>query len=204
MKVISITNRSLCKLDFLSHIRNISNTGLLQSIYLREKDLSEQEYGSLLEKVLEICNGNVELFGVKYINITQSLEVHNIHLSYEEFLKNYTNLGYFQNISVSVHSLNEAVQCETLGATRLVTGHIFNTDCKKNLLPRGLEYLKNVCNVVKIPVYAIGGISYNNVKSVIDNGAMGVCIMSTLMQCENPKILLQNLYYAQKGKFYEL
>ena len=36
------------------------------------------------------------------------------------------------------------------------------TDCKKGLAPRGLDFLKNVCDSVDIPVYAIGGINIDD------------------------------------------
>ncbi|MGN1411787.1 MAG: thiamine phosphate synthase [Oscillospiraceae bacterium] len=193
LKIISITNRKLCNMDFLSQVREISFSGLVKSIYLREKDLSPQDYKNLFKNCLEICSNDVEIFGVKYIDITKSLGVKNVHLSYEDFILNHDTLNDFVNVSVSVHQVSEAIHCEKLGATRLITGHIFQTDCKKGLAPRGLEYLKNICESVSIPVFAIGGISSNNVKSVIEHGAEGVCIMSSLMQTDNPKLLLKDL-----------
>ena len=58
-------------------------------------------------------------------------------------------------------------------------GHIFATDCKKDLPPRGLEFLKEVCNSVTIPVYAIGGIKLSDVQ--MDEITKGGCIMSGMM-----------------------
>ena len=59
---------------------------------------------------------------------------------------------------VSVHSVEDARLAEQCGATYLTAGHVFVTDCKKGLAPRGLDFLHEVCSSVKIPVYAIGGI----------------------------------------------
>jgi thiamine-phosphate pyrophosphorylase len=78
--------------------------------------------------------------------------------------------------------LEEAKTVQSLGATRLVTGHIFPTDCKKGVPPRGLEYLKTICQSVDIPVYAIGGITPENAHLTIGCGAKGVCMMSYLMK----------------------
>ena len=39
---------------------------------------------------------------------------------------------------------------------------------KKDFLPRGLDFLENVCDAVEIPVYAIGGI---NIASSDDSTA---------------------------------
>lgn len=191
MKIISISNRKLCHDDFLSRLESISNSGV-ESIYLREKDLSQDEYTSLAEKVLKVCN-NCDIYIVKYIDVAKTLNCKNIHLSYKDFLSNCDALGDFKNVSVSVHSVDEAITSSKMGATRLITGHIFATDCKKNLAPRGLEYLEKVCSSVNIPVYAIGGISPNNAMQTINRGADGVCVMSSLMQTNNVNTLVESL-----------
>ena len=191
MKIISISNRKLCHDDFLSRLESISNSGV-ESIYLREKDLSQEEYTSLAKKVLKVCN-NCDIYIVKYIDVDKNLNCKNIHLSYKDFLSNCDALSDFKNVSVSVHSVDEAITSSKMGATRLITGHIFATDCKKNLAPRGLEYLEKVCSSVNIPVYAIGGISPNNAMQTIKRGADGVCVMSSLMQTHNVNTLVESL-----------
>lgn len=191
MKIISISNRKLCTDDFLSRLESISNSGV-ESIYLREKDLSQEEYRELAEKVLKICN-NCDIYIVKYIDVAKILNCDSVHLSFRDFISNHNDLKDFKNISVSVHSVDEAIQSESFGATRLITGHIFPTDCKKNIAPRGLEYLKDICNGVSIPVYAIGGITPQNAYKTVHCGADGICVMSSLMQSDNIDTLVKSL-----------
>ena len=82
----------------------------------------------------------------------------------------------FTKIGISVHSVEEAKEAEQLGASYLTAGHIYATDCKKGLLPRGLEFLEEVCKEVNIPVYGIGGIKFDeeqwndmeNVEQLVD------------------------------------
>jgi thiamine-phosphate pyrophosphorylase len=163
----------------------------VDSVYLREKDLTPSEYMDLLSKMVTICDGKTELYAVKYLDVAKTLGIHNVHLSYRDFLETYSDLHIYNSISVSVHSVEEAIQCERLGATRLVTGHIFPTDCKKGLPPRGLEHLQRVCESVNLPVYAIGGITPTNANDIISSGADGVCIMSSLMATDTPNLLLK-------------
>ena len=72
-----------------------------------------------------------------------------------------------------------------MGASYLIAGHIFATDCKRGLPGRGLPFLREVCAAADKPVFAIGGITPGNIADVRNTGAQGVCVMSGLMRCEN-------------------
>ena len=90
----------------------------------------------------------------------------------------------FTKIGISIHSVEEAKEAERLGASYLTAGHIYATDCKKGLLPRGLEFLEEVCKEVNIPVYGIGGIKFDEEQwnDMEKCGAVGGCIMSGMMK----------------------
>ena len=90
----------------------------------------------------------------------------------------------FSVAGTSVHSVEEAVEAEKLGASYISAGHIFSTDCKKGMPPRGLDFLKDVCRSVSIPVYAIGGIRIDKaqLQELLDCGAAGGCVMSGMMK----------------------
>lgn len=87
-------------------------------------------------------------------------------------------------IGCSIHSVEEAVEARNMGASYITAGHVYVTDCKKGLAPRGLDFLKNVCDSVDIPVYAIGGINIDDGRreEVKKYGAAGSCIMSGMMK----------------------
>jgi thiamine-phosphate pyrophosphorylase len=153
-------------------------------IILREKDLTESEYFTLTEKVLDICKKyDVQLCCHKFVNVALELGVKAIHLPMEN-LKNMTpkEKGFFQEIGASTHSVEQAVTAENLGATYITVSHIFPTKCKANLPPKGLDLIKDVKRNVAVPVYALGGINENNAELCIQAGADGVCIMSGFME----------------------
>ena len=87
-------------------------------------------------------------------------------------------------IGVSVHSAEEAREAVRLGTSYLTAGHIFATDCKKGVPPRGLEFLKGICELAPVPVYGIGGIRLDpeQIREVLAQGAAGACIMSQMMR----------------------
>ncbi len=81
-----------------------------------------------------------------------------------------------------IHKPEEAIKAQKLGVDFVFAGHVFVTDCKKGLPPRGLEFLTDVVNAVKIPVYGIGGINEENIAKIMECGAAGGCMMSGFMK----------------------
>lgn len=184
--IVCVTHRKLCD-NFFERVWELYENNV--PVILREKDLSESEYEELAKKVIEICP-NVILHS--YINIAEKLNVKRIHLPLH--LMNGNVSKQFKTVGVSVHSADEAILAEKMGATYVTAGHIFTTDCKKGLEPRGTDFLKKIVSSVKIPVYGIGGISPDNIGKIQSTGANGGCIMSGFMKCDNVKKYLDKTY----------
>ena len=79
----------------------------------------------------------------------------------------------------------EAAQLAGTPATYVQAGHVFPTDCKAGVPPRGLSFLRSVCQATRLPVFGIGGMTAARYPAVRETGAAGVCIMSGLMTCQN-------------------
>jgi thiamine-phosphate pyrophosphorylase len=54
----------------------------------------------------------------------------------------------------------------------------------------GLDFLRDICNAVSIPVYAVGGITPANAELCYGAGASGVCVMSGIMTAADPAAYL--------------
>jgi thiamine-phosphate pyrophosphorylase len=196
-KILAVTNRHLCNNDFLTQIENICTLNEKKSeiksvsIVLREKDLSENDYKDLAAKVMKICEkNNTECILHTYYKAARELNCKKIHLPLHVLKSKLDVCKEFNEVGVSIHSVSEAIEAVNLGATYITAGHIFATDCKKDIPPRGLSFLSSVCSSVNIPVYAIGGISPANAQEAINAGADGICIMSGLMTFKNPKVFI--------------
>lgn len=189
--IICITKRSLCCENFLQRIEKIAacHPGW---IILREKDLSRQDYEELAVSVIKICQQyDVECALHSHIQTAIKLGVSGIHLPLP-LLRTMSpqDKTAFQKIGASCHSIEEVLEAQSLGCTYITAGHVFETDCKKGLPGRGLTFLKNVCDVSSVPVYAIGGIREDNASLIRHTGTQGICLMSSLMNCENVSELL--------------
>ncbi len=196
--LICVTQKSLVQDDFILRMEKIISTRPF-AIILREKDLPEDEYTKLAIEVVKICNQyEVDLFFNANIKFTVSLaEKYNcgVHTSFENFI-NYQNMIDVK-LGVSIHSIEEAKTIATNKLNNLnhvICGHVFDTKCKENLLPRGLDFLESIVNVLNLPVFGIGGISLENIADVLKTGAKGAAIMSSLMQCSDPIKLIDELF----------
>lgn len=182
-KVICITNRHLAAQEYFAQIAHIVKAGP-KALIVREKDLPEAEYEQLAAQVMQIC----KRYGVycilhTYVQAAVRLRAEAVHLPLEGLMAlSEAQKARFRVIGASVHSTGEALKAQAAGASYIIAGHIFATNCKEGMSPRGLSFLKEVCASVEIPVYAIGGVNVFNAADCMQAGAQGVCIMSGCMQ----------------------
>lgn len=182
---ILVTNKKLCKDDFFKRVEKIAEKKPF-AVILREKDMDYMEYKFLAEKCFEICNKNKVNFIINSrIDIAVELSINNIHLPLNTFIENIKNLESFKIKGVSVHSKEEGIIAEKYGADYIIAGHIFSTDCKKGIQPRGLNFLKDICTAVDIPVFGIGGMEKAERYDIAKAKAAGSCFMSSLMTCSD-------------------
>ena len=157
-----------------------------QAVILRAKALDKAAYRTLALQAQQSC----EVAGIPLIlhsdwQLARELGISMLHLPLallRQILE--YERAYFTWLSTSVHSVGEAQEAQALGATVLIAGHIFTPQCKAGLAPRGLGFLQNVCSAVNLPVYAIGGISFDASQhaELQANGARGACVMSAYMR----------------------
>ena len=155
--MIAITNRHLC--DEFSYFEQLQFIASLhpKAIVLREKDLSPEEYAELAGKAIEIP-----------LHILSELDKQ--------------KGSFFKIKGTSVHSVEDMLLAKKLGADYAFAGNIYETDCKKGLAGRGLDFLKSVVEIADFPVYAIGGITAARMPEILQAGAAGGCMMSGFMK----------------------
>lgn len=185
---IAVTNRKLCDEDFLACIRRLADGVYYDAILLREKDLTETEYLKLAKEVKSICDcagKTIILHG--FPSVAEELHARIFHLPLSVWMKMSAQersrlREKTEKLGTSVHSNEQLHQALELGADYVCAGHIFETDCKKGVPPRGLSFLRDICAQSPVPVYAIGGIREENENKAIEQGAAGVCVMSGAMK----------------------
>ena len=87
----------------------------------------------------------------------------------------------FKKLVASCHSEAEAREALELGANAICLSHIFATDCKAGLAPKGLNLIRAVREFFAGEIYALGGITPRNFASVLRAGADRIAVMSSAM-----------------------
>ena len=199
--IICVTNRHLCEGDYREKLVEIAKAHPA-AIILREKDMSEEEYRELAGWFLPICREEgTKLFLHNFYRVAMELSSDGLHLPLPVLEEVMSELGSDQpellldklgvsELGASCHSVEDARRAKNYGCTYILAGHIFDTDCKKGLPGRGLEFLRKVTKEVDLPVYAIGGIEPENIDEVRREGAAGACIMSSAMTVKSVDDLL--------------
>lgn len=196
-KIIAITNRSLCAEPLPERVSALCAAGVDQVI-VREKDLSTRAYEALLQEILEAVEPDQrKLISVNtFVGVAQQAGIVSVQLSLSALQEHPDFVHEFPSVGVSVHGKAEALLAQRLGASSLIAGHIFATDCKPGVAPRGLDFLREICDATAIPVYAIGGIDAHTIGSIKEAGADGACLMSELMTCLDVVEEIQRLRQA--------
>lgn len=93
----------------------------------------------------------------------------------------------FKKLVASCHSEAEAREALELGASAICLSHIFATDCKAGLAPRGLNLIRAVRGFYDGEIYALGGITPRNFASVLRAGADRIAVMSSAMAARDAR-----------------
>ena len=155
--------------------------------------------------IIAECDSGMQLILHTYANIASRIGAGELHLPFAKFMASGgesainlrdlvkfdgassdkergggicgSNLTQKLKIGVSVHSLQQALSAQELGADYVVAGHIFDTPSHALERGRGLKFLREICENLSIKTYAIGGINFENLDEVKEAGAAGVYMM---------------------------
>lgn len=188
LPLIAVTDSASCPRPLPEQIERLAKLTELrpQAVILRAKSLDKAAYRTLALQAQQSC----KVTGIPLIlhsdwQLAHDLGISKLHLPLALLRQMPAcKRTHFTRLSTSVHSVGEALEAQALGATVLIAGHIYTTQCKAGLAPRGLGFLQNVCSDVSLPVYAIGGIGFDAAQhaELQANGARGACVMSAYMR----------------------
>ncbi|MPM75008.1 Thiamine-phosphate synthase [bioreactor metagenome] len=197
-----ITNRHLCDENhYLSVIEEAINSGV-KNIILREKDMSDEKLTNLYNKIVRKTSYSHDKFNLiinSNINLYKKLNFSGIHLPFETFVQLVKERFIFEDnkiLGLSLHNtkeisiLEKIIKENNIKVDYITLSHIYETKCKENLKPKGINLLKEGKKITNIKIVALGGILPTNIEEVLKY-ADDFAIMSVLFTCENVELKIK-------------
>ncbi len=186
MKIYPITDISLSGLSHAAQVERLIAGGA-ETIQLREKRGSAKDFFADAARALEIARKNgVKIIINDRVDIALALRADGVHLGQDDLppVEARKILGAHAIIGFSTHNLNQAVEAvENFPVDYIAVGPVFPTRTKENPdAVVGLETIKTVrARIGNFPLVAIGGINFQNFRSVLDAGANSAAVISDLL-----------------------
>ena len=165
-------------------------------VQLREKELSEADFEQEAKELLELCHKyNVNLIINDNVALAAKVGADGVHIGQSDMgvEKARAILGKEKIIGVTAKTVEQAKAAEAAGADYLGSGAVFGSSTKKDAKPMDHALLQEICESVKIPVVAIGGIDGGNILLLKGRKMAGVAVVSGLFACEDIKKAAEDL-----------
>lgn len=185
MKLIAITNDQHTISDLASIIIKIID--FVDYVHIREKTKTCNELFLLISLLKEANIPFDKIVINDRLDVALLLSISNVHLPSHGLPIQVVKEQYpSMRIGKSIHTLKEAMLDESNGADYLLYGHCFETNCKKGITPNGISSLIHIKNEIKIPIYAVGGITVDNLFKLKKLKIDGIAVMSGIFSTQNP------------------
>jgi hydroxymethylpyrimidine kinase/phosphomethylpyrimidine kinase/thiamine-phosphate diphosphorylase len=181
------------------HILHVAREGLRGGVCVvqyRDKERSDDAKVALARQLLKLCK---EAGATFLVNDSPELAVacfaDGVHLGQQDTSIHDARklLGENKLIGVSTRNVDQALKAEMAGADYIGVGSIFPTNTKDDAELVGLDTLSKVRLAVKIPLVAIGGVSWVNAAEALEAGADSLAVISAISGDPKPAAAAKEL-----------
>ena len=156
-------------------------------IQLRAKDWPEEKIRQTAEAIIPITRAaGVRLVINDHWQLANDLGAEICHLGQEDFFENEAPhqpsiLNPQPALGLSTHAPDQAIRAMETNAAYLAIGPVFATPTKPGRPGVTLDYVRWAAANVDRPWFAIGGITLENIDSVLEAGARRICVVSAIL-----------------------
>lgn len=162
--------------------------GGVTCIQFRDKQLENDAFLREAKKMKVLCEKyHVPLIINDHVDIAVRCGADGVHVGQKDMeAKEVRKLvGEKMIIGVSARTVEQAIQAEQAGADYLGVGAVFGTSTKMDAEKISLERIKEICQAVKIPVVAIGGVQKDNFPELVGTGVAGAALVSAIFSAQD-------------------
>lgn len=189
VRLCVLVTESLCRRPWSEVVRDVIQGGA-EAVQLREKGLESRTWLARAREFVRICRneGAISIINDR-VDIALLSDADGVHVGQSDLgpgdVRKMT--GPDKIIGVSTHRLEQAHQAVVEGADYIGVGPVFPSSTKPRDHLAGLEYARQVAQVITIPALAISGIGPDNIDEVIRIGIRAVAVSSAVIGSEDPK-----------------
>lgn len=158
-------------------------------IQLRDKSLDDRELVERARLLRQRTRGTATLCTINdRADIAAAVHADGVHLGQEDLTTKDARaiVGTRMLIGVSTHNIEQARAAVLDGANYLGAGPTFPSHTKQFNSFAGLDYLRQVAAEIRLPTFAIGGITAKNVEQVLAAGVKRVAVGASVTTAEKP------------------
>ena len=185
-----ITDRVLSRGRSHAEVVRAAIEGGADAIQFRDKYAPASALYAEAEEIRRLCREAGKPFIVNdRVDLALAVDADGVHVGQDDLPARVARrlIGPNRILGVSAATVEEAAQAASDGADYLGVGPVFEAQSTKPDArpPIGLSSLAAICAATSLPVIAIGGIHAGNSRQVIEAGAAGVAVISTIVGAED-------------------
>ena len=171
--------------------------GGVTHVQLREKFAAKDqiiETGLFLKSLLK--SYNIPLIINDHVDIALAIDADGVHLGQSDmsYLEARRLLGAHKVIGLTIETSTQMAQANQWDVQYVGIGPVFATQSKLDAAePLGISGLTFFCKISRHPVVAIGGIHADNASAVLNAGAKGIAVVSSICHTRYPQDISHRL-----------
>lgn len=192
-----ITDKKLIKRNSFVETIEMAIKGGARIVQLREKETPDDVVVNLGKAIINVT----KRYGVPLIindspELAKEIGADGVHLGGEDasIEQSRTLLGSEAIIGVSCYNqIERGINAVRSGADYVAFGTPYNTPTKPDREPTSIEILNQAVKLINIPIFAIGGITKDNVKPILKTGVDGIAVITSVFGSSNPESAAREL-----------
>lgn len=177
-------------------------------IQLRMKEASDEEVREVALSLIPMCRDTDTFLIIDdRVNVVNDLKVSGVHLGKEDMdpLEARELLGPHAIIGVTANTTDDILKYKGKDIDYVGVGPYRYTATKKNLASiLGIEGYRNIVAEVRdagmeIPIVAVGGITLDDVESLMQTGINGIAVSGAIINAEDPMLYTSSIMEKLMG-----